>query len=64
MMVAKYAIAFGGEVSIFARNMSKKKDAIQIGCKKLYNSIDNVEEKFDLIISTMPTNYQIESYLN
>lgn len=62
-MAVKYAIKMGAEVSVFARNENKKQEALKMGAKNLYGSLENVKEKFDLIISTIPTKYDIKPYL-
>lgn len=63
VMAAKYAKKMGAQVYMFARNKKKEKDAIKLGAKKLYDSLDKVEEKFDFIISTIPTNYNVMDYV-
>lgn len=62
-MAVKYAKHFGADVYVFARNKRKEKEAINLGAIKLYDSLNNVEEKFDLIISTIPTNYNVLDYV-
>ena len=65
MMAVKYAVQMGAEVYVFARNKKKEQDALAMGAKKLYDSTDSkvVAERFDLIISTIPTPYNIADYL-
>ena len=65
MMAVKYAKQMGAEVYVFARNKKKEQDALTMGAKKLYDSTDSkvVAERFDLIISTIPTPYNIADYL-
>ncbi len=59
MMAVKYAIALNADVSIIARNDKKRDDALKMGAKHLYtmDSLNSVDERFDLIISTIPTAY-------
>lgn len=65
VMAVKYALQMGAEVSVFARNKNKEKEALTLGVKKLYDSTDSkvIEERFDFIISTIPTPYEITDYL-
>lgn len=65
MMAVKYAVQMGAEVYVFARNKNKEQDALKMGAKKLYDTTDSsvVAERFDLIISTIPTPYDITAYL-
>ncbi len=65
MMAVKYAIQMGAEVYVFARNKNKEQDALAMGAKKLYDTTDSgaIKERFDLIISTIPTPYDIVAYL-
>lgn len=62
MMALKYAVAFGAEVHIFARNKNKEKEALQMGAKSL-NDSTNVSTRFDLILSTIPTAYDPLDYI-
>ncbi len=66
MMAVKYAIQMGAEVSIFARNEKKKQEALKMGAKALYTTdkLQDIKERFDLIISTIPTNYKPTEYVN
>lgn len=63
VMGLKYALKFGAEVSIFARNKNKEKEALKLGAKALYDSLD-VNEKFDFILSTIPTKYDPMKYIS
>ncbi|MDY4425979.1 MAG: NAD(P)-dependent alcohol dehydrogenase [Helicobacter sp.] len=65
MMALKYAKQMGAEVFIFARNKNKEQDALKLGATKLYDTTDPkvVTERFDLIVSTIPTPYDITAYL-
>lgn len=63
-MAVKYAIKMGAEVYVFARNELKKQDALDMGVSGFYTSTRGVKERFDLIISTIPTAYDVHSYLN
>ncbi|WP_104697869.1 MULTISPECIES: NAD(P)-dependent alcohol dehydrogenase [unclassified Helicobacter] len=62
-MAVKYAIKMGASVSVFARDEAKKQDAVSMGVASFYTSTENVKERFDFIISTIPTSYDIASYL-
>ncbi|PAF43724.1 NAD(P)-dependent alcohol dehydrogenase [Helicobacter sp. 11S03491-1] len=62
-MAVKYGVHLGAEVSVFARNDKKKKEALDMGVKNFYSSLENIKERFDFIISTIPTHYNIDDYL-
>lgn len=66
VMALKYALKMGAEVSVFARNKNKEKEALALGAKALYttDSLDSISERFDFIISTIPTRYDPFSYVN
>lgn len=66
VMALKYAIKMGAEVSVFARNKNKESDALKLGAKALYttDSLNSVKERFDFIISTIPTRYDPMEYVN
>lgn len=66
VMALKYALKMGAEVSVFARNKNKEKEALSIGAKALYttDNLKNVKERFDFIISTIPTRYDPMEYVN
>ncbi|MGQ2623705.1 NAD(P)-dependent alcohol dehydrogenase [Campylobacter coli] len=66
MMAVKYAVKMGAKVSVFARNENKKADALAMGVSSFYTSTDKnaVKERFDLIISTIPTPYNPAVYLD
>lgn len=66
VMALKYALKMGAEVSIFARNRKKEKEALYLGAKALYTTdkLDEIEERFDFIISTIPTKYDPSVYIN
>lgn len=64
VMAVKYALQMGAEVYVFARNKNKESEAKKLGVTKLYDSTQNVNEKFDLIISTIPTKYDPMEYVN
>ncbi len=66
MMAVKYAVKMGAKVSVFARNENKKADALAMGVDFFYTSTDKnlVKERFDLIISTIPTPYNLSQYLD
>lgn len=62
VMALKYALKMGAEVSVFARNKNKEKEALDLGAKALYTDTRGVQERFDFIISTIPTAYDINAY--
>ncbi|CAM2771083.1 NAD(P)-dependent alcohol dehydrogenase [Helicobacter burdigaliensis] len=64
VMAVKYALQMGAEVFVFARNKNKEEEAKKLGVAKLYDSVQNVSERFDLIISTIPTKYDPMEYVN
>ncbi len=66
VMAVKYALKMGAEVSVFARNTRKKDAALKMGAKALYTTdeLKTLAERFDLIISTIPTNYNPMLYVN
>ena len=65
VMAVKYALKMGAEVSVFARNKKKEQDALRLGAKALYTTdkLGEVRERFDLIISTIPTAYEPMDYV-
>ena len=64
VMAVKYALQMGAEVFVFARNKNKEKEALELGATKLFDSTENVKERFNLIISTIPTAYDPMQYVN
>lgn len=64
VMALKYALQMGAEVSIFARDFRKREAALNLGAKVLYASPSECQEKFDFIISTIPTGYDPMQYVN
>lgn len=64
VMALKYALHFGAEVSVFARNENKKQEALSLGAKALYTSPKGVKERFDMIVSTIPTAYDVNDYVD
>lgn len=66
VMAVKYAIKMGAEVFVFARNKNKAQDAANLGVKALYTTdkLGEIKERFDLIISTIPTAYDPFAYIN
>ncbi len=63
VMALKYALYLGAEVSIFARNDIKKNEALRLGAKALYANTKTCKERFDFIISTIPTAYNVNNYI-
>ena len=66
VMALKYALQMGAEVSVFARNKNKEQDALNLGAKALYTTdkLGEIKERFDVIISTIPTAYEPMEYVN
>ncbi|MBZ7990417.1 MULTISPECIES: NAD(P)-dependent alcohol dehydrogenase [unclassified Campylobacter] len=62
VMAFKYAKAMGANVSVIARNDTKKEAAIKLGASNYYNDINKVDKKFDVIISTIPSKYDVLAY--
>ena len=60
-MAVKYAVNMGADVYVFARNDKKKKEALEMGAKDLFTS---TTIRFDLIISTIPTGYDVNNYVD
>lgn len=63
-MAVKYALYLGAEVSVFARNELKKEEALRLGVKQLYTDTKTCKERFDFIVSTIPTAYDVNSYID
>ena len=65
VMALKYAKEMGAEVSVFARNKNKEQDALNLGAKELYTTdkLGEIKERFNLIISTIPTAYKPMDYV-
>ncbi len=64
LKAVKYAVQMGAEVSVFARNNKKEKELLQWVLKLHTTTNPNeVRERFDLIISTIPTNYDLAQYV-
>lgn len=64
LMAVKYALYLGAEVSVFARNTLKAQEAKDLGIKALYTNTSECKERFDFIISTIPTAYDVNSYID
>lgn len=63
-MAVKYAIQMGADVYVFARNENKKKEALEMGAKDLFTSTKETKIRFDLIVSTIPTSYNVNDYID
>lgn len=65
VMALKYAKEMGAEVSVFARNKNKEAEALNLGAKALYTTdeLGAIKERFNLIISTIPTAYKPMDYV-
>ncbi|WP_299548076.1 NAD(P)-dependent alcohol dehydrogenase [uncultured Helicobacter sp.] len=64
VMAVKYALTMGAEVYVFARNKNKEKEALELGVTQLFDCTHNIKERFNLIISTIPTSYDPMDYIN
>ena len=64
VMAVKYAILMGAEVHVFARNEKKKNIAEQLGVKELHVGTEGLKPDFDFIISTIPTAYDVNNYID
>lgn len=67
-MAVQYASSFGAEVSVFATSENKRELALSLGAKEFINvknqdEIQKVEKNFDVILSTVSSNYEISDYL-
>lgn len=63
-MAVKYAIQIGADVYVFARNENKKKEALEMGAKDLFSSTKDANIRFDFIVSTIPTGYNVNDYID
>lgn len=63
-MAVKYAIQMGADVYVFARNENKKNEALKMGAKDLFTSTKDANICFDLIVSTIPTSYDVNDYID
>lgn len=67
-MAVQYLVDLGADVTIFDRTEDKRLDAMRMGATH-YVNVSNIEEMkglnntFDFIISTIPTNYEPQQYL-
>jgi alcohol dehydrogenase (NADP+) len=67
-MAVQYAVAIGAEVTVFDITEDKREDAHKLGVKRYVNVTDtedmkNLNNSFDFIISTIPTQYDMNMYL-
>lgn len=65
VMGLKYALKFGADVFVIARNKNKEKEALALGAKALYTTdeLNQIPERFDFILSTIPTRYDPMKYV-
>lgn len=63
IMGFKYAKALGAKVSVIARNNKKKQFALDLGASNFYNDVNCVDEKFDFILNTIPSKYEVNDYI-
>lgn len=67
-MAVQYLVDLGADVTVFDRTEDKRLDAMRMGATH-YVNVSNTEEMkglnntFDFIISTIPTNYEPQQYL-
>lgn len=67
-MAAQYLVDLGADVTVFDRTEEKRNDAARMGATR-YVNVNNAEEMkglnntFDFIISTIPTNYEPTQYV-
>ncbi|MDR1382474.1 MAG: NAD(P)-dependent alcohol dehydrogenase [Planctomycetaceae bacterium] len=67
-MAVQYAIAMGAKVTVFDVNESKRQSAMDLGAVKFVNvrnenELIGLNSSFDLMISTIPTRYDVGMYL-
>lgn len=68
-MAVQYAVSFGAEVTVFDISDEKRADALRMGAKQYVNvnnpaEIKELGNSFRVIISTIPTNFDVEQYVN
>lgn len=67
-LAVQYAVSLGAEVTVFDITEDKRNDALRMGAKKYVNTanadeLNNLENSFRVIISTIPTNFNVEQYV-
>lgn len=67
-MGLQYAISLGAEVTVFDITEEKRSDALRMGAARYLNvnnpkELEGLNNKFDFILSTIPTNYDMNMYL-
>lgn len=68
-LAVQYAVSFGADVTVFDITEDKRKDAIDMGAAKYVNvnnadEMKGMEKEFRVIISTIPSNYNVEQYIS
>ncbi|WP_165043981.1 NAD(P)-dependent alcohol dehydrogenase [Dysgonomonas sp. ZJ709] len=68
-MALKYALAMGAEVTVFDITEDKRQAALDMGARQYVNTtnpkeMEGFNSSFNLILSTIPFNFQVESYLS
>lgn len=68
-LAVQYAVSFGAEVTVFDISDEKRADALRMGAMRYVNVNNPAEMKelgnsFRVIISTIPTNFDVEQYVN
>ncbi|CAM2786278.1 NAD(P)-dependent alcohol dehydrogenase [Helicobacter felis] len=64
-MGLKYALAMGAEVSVIGRSEAKREQALKMGAKHYYSDVKDAKgANLDLILSTIPTHYNMSAYLD
>jgi uncharacterized zinc-type alcohol dehydrogenase-like protein len=67
-MAVQYLVKFGAKVTVFDVNPDKTNAALELGANELIDVNDtekmaSIRDKFDFIISTIPTKYEVLDYV-
>lgn len=67
-LAVKYAVDLGAQVTVFDITEEKRADALKMGAVKYVNvrnanELKGMDGTFDLVLSTIPTNYDMAMYL-
>ena len=67
-IAVQYAVSFGAEVTVFDVSEDKRNDALRMGAVKFVNvtnpdELKGLDNSFRVIISTIPTNFNVEQYV-
>ncbi|MCD7963051.1 MAG: NAD(P)-dependent alcohol dehydrogenase [Rikenellaceae bacterium] len=67
-MAVQYAVAMGAEVTVFDITEDKRQFAFDMGVSNYVNvnteELDEWRNTFNIIISTVPANYEVKAYVN